>query len=54
MIGADGVLGAVHIADANGVGVDKARIAGKQLALVALIETLTHPGLLINDVIGVA
>ena len=34
--------------------VDKARIAGKQLALVALIESLTHPGLLIYDVIGVA
>ncbi|MNG88331.1 hypothetical protein D3C79_471620 [compost metagenome] len=54
MIGADGVLGAIHVADADGVGVDKARVAGKQFALVAFIETLAHSGLLINDVIGVA
>ena len=44
----------VHVADADGVGVDKACIAGKQFALIAFIETLTHSGLLINDVIGVA
>ncbi|MOA37970.1 hypothetical protein D3C78_1596140 [compost metagenome] len=54
MVGADSVLSAIHIADADGVGVDKACVAGKQLALVALIESLTHPGLLIYDVIGVA
>ena len=54
MIGADGVLSAVHITDADGVGVNKARIAGEQLALVTLIESLAHPGLLVNHVIGVA
>ena len=54
VIGADGVLGAVHVADADGVGVDEARVAGEQFALVPLIEPLAHSGLLADDVIGVA
>ncbi len=54
VVGADGVLGTVHIADADGVGVDEARVTGEQFALIPLIEPLAHAGLLADDVIGVA
>ena len=40
---------AVGVADADGIGIDKTGVAGKQLALVSFVETLTHAGLLIYD-----